>query len=134
MMLRMALTAIAALAPAGAVQACALPGGGGEKVDSPRYELIYRAQPRKIPVSEYFSVELAVCAKGGAPAPESVQVDAQMPAHRHGMNYKASVKAQPGGYYRADGLLFHMPGQWQFAFELRAGGRTERMTHDVIVE
>jgi len=132
----LAATAVAALFASGAcAQSCvAQLAGGGERLESSRYQLVYRAQPEKIPLSEHFAVELAICARDNAPPPESVRVDAQMPAHRHGMNYKANVMAQGAGRYRADGLLFHMPGRWEFVFEVRAGGSTDRLTHSVVVE
>jgi hypothetical protein len=50
-----------------------------------------------------------------------------MPAHRHGMNYRPSVASLAGGRFRAEGLLFHMPGHWEFIVEI--GG--ERLTAPV---
>ena len=108
--------------------------GGGRKLESARYAVVYRAQPPKMPLGQHFSLEFAVCANPGAPPPETLSVDAWMPEHRHGMNYKVSVKPQPGGRYRADGLLFHMPGRWEVIFELRAAGRTDRLTQSEVIE
>src|SRR6185503_7666327 len=31
------------------------------------------------------------------------------------------------GRWRAEGLMFHMPGKWEFVFEVRAAGKTDRM-------
>jgi hypothetical protein len=50
------------------------------------------------------------------------------------MNYRARVVAKGGGRYVAEGLLFHMPGRWQFVFDVERPGRTERLTHDLTVE
>jgi hypothetical protein len=108
--------------------------GGGRTLEAGRYALAYRAVPAKIPLGEHFSLEFAVCANGGAPPPESVSVDAQMPEHRHGMNYKPSIKRAAANRYRADGLLLHMPGRWEFIFEVRAAGRTDRMTQSEVIE
>ena len=121
---------------AGAAQACVpdLPGVAANKLESPRYALAYRTQPERISVGRHFSVELALCADTGTPLPESVKVDAHMPEHRHGMNYKASVTAQPGGRYRAEGLMFHMAGRWEFVFELRAAGKTDRLTQSIVLD
>ena len=116
---------LALLAPA--AQACELPGGAAQKIESPEHTVLYRTAPLR--VGEHFVMEFAVC-----PAPEAVRVDAWMPAHRHGMNYKAGVTALGGGRYRAEGLMFHMAGQWEFVFELRAGGAIERLAHGVRVE
>jgi YtkA-like len=118
-------------APA-AAQTCALPGG--RQVESERFILSYRTKPAKLAVGEHFVVEMAVCPKGGEAAAEAVRVDGFMPEHNHGMNYKAVVKGGEGGRYLAEGMLFHMPGKWDFIFEVRGGGRTDRMTHSVILQ
>lgn len=114
------------LLAAPAAQACELPGGPAQTLASARHTIVYRAAPK---VGEHFAVELAVC-----PAPESLRLDAWMPEHRHGMNYKPAVKPLGGGRYRAEGLLFHMPGRWEFLFELRAAGETVRFAHALRVE
>ena len=61
-------------------------------------------------------------------------VDADMPEHRHGMNYRARVQALGGGRYRADGLMFHMPGRWRFVFDLQLPQGPLRMTRDLEVD
>jgi hypothetical protein len=50
------------------------------------------------------------------------------------MNYRARVSPRGDGRYRAEGLLFHMPGKWQLVFDVERPGRTERLTADVVVE
>jgi len=107
---------------------------GARKVESERYVLSYRTRPEKVAVSQHFAVEMAVCPKGGEPAPESVRVDGFMPDHNHGMNYKAVVKPAVDGRYEAAGLMFHMPGKWDFIFEVRAGGKTDRMTATLMLQ
>ena len=107
-------------------------------VDSTKYSLIYRTLPEKIAIGQHFAVELALCAKDGtaAPAAENVRVDAHMPEHRHGMNYKTTVSGSGAGRYRAEGLMFQMPGRWEYIFEVRASGNkgaTERITTRVVL-
>lgn len=75
--------------------------------------IAYRVTPDRVPVGQPFSLDIAIC-----PAPQSLRVDAQMPAHRHGMNYRPSIAAAGPGRYRAEGLLFHMPGDWEFVFDI----------------
>lgn len=111
-----------------AAQACELPGGPSEKLQSAHHTILYRAAPA-LRAGGHFALELAVC-----PAPERLQVDAWMPAHRHGMNYRPAIEDLGGGRYRAEGFLFHMPGRWEFLFELRSDGATERVAHPVDVE
>ena len=107
---------------------------GAQRLESDRYVLSYRTQPAKLAVGQHFLVELLVCPKGGQPAPEGVRVDGFMPEHNHGMNYRAEIKAAEGGRYLADGLMVHMPGRWDFIFEVRGGGKADRMTHSVVLQ
>jgi hypothetical protein len=108
-------------------QACELPGGPAERVESGGTTVVYRAAP--IQVGKHFALDLQVC-----PAPDALVVDAWMPAHQHGMNYRPSVTALGGGRYRAEGLMFHMPGRWEFTFELRTGKETQRLAREVRIE
>jgi hypothetical protein len=107
--------------------ACELPGGPAQSLKTESFTVLYRAAP--IQVGRHFTLDLAVC-----PPPDSVRVDASMPAHRHGMNYQPSVVPLGGGRYRAEGLMFHMPGDWRLLFEVRGAGKAERATHDLRVE
>lgn len=103
---------LAGLALAAPAWACE-PGLEGTRLESPRYVLVYKAS--SLTVSQHFALEVAACAKSG-PAPKTLQVDAHMPAHRHGMNYAPKVTALGPGRWRAEGLLLHMPGHWEFVF------------------
>jgi hypothetical protein len=125
--------AVAVMTFPSAVQSCAdIPGA--QKLESDRYLLAYQTRPGKIAVGQHFAMELAVCAKGGQPTPETLRVDAHMPEHRHGMNYRATVKPLDGGRYQAEEFMFHMPGRWEFLFEVRSGGKTDRVTRSVTLE
>ena len=110
-------------------QACELPGGG-KSVENSLYTLVYRSQPERIKVGEHFALDLAVCPKGAKAPPGTVGVDARMPEHRHGMNYKAAVRSLGAGRFRAEGLMFHMPGRWELVFVV--GG--ERLADSIRME
>lgn len=122
--------ALSAGAPAQPPPPCGADLKGAERADSARYTVAYRTKPAPVAVARHFALDIAVCAKAGAPAPEALAVDARMPEHGHGMNYKAAVKSLGDGRFQADGLMFHMPGRWEFVFEVRAGGVTERVRRD----
>jgi hypothetical protein len=114
--------------PAAAGEPCSdLPGA--VTVESARYVIHYRTRPDRIAIGQHFMMDLAVCPRAESRTPagsvraEDVRVDARMPEHRHGMNYRTTVKAAEGGRYLAEGFMFHMPGRWQFVFEVRADGR-----------
>jgi hypothetical protein len=113
---------------AAAAPACELPGGGAQRIESRSHVVLYRASPEPR-VGEHFALDFAVC-----PAPQGVRVDATMPEHRHGMNYRPTVTAQGGGRYRAEGLMFHMAGRWELVFEVRTGGASERLAQSLRLE
>jgi hypothetical protein len=64
----------------------------------------------------------------------SVAVDARMPAHNHGMNLQPRVTAVGDGAFRAEGLLFHMPGTWELYVDVTRAAEMERATFVVNVE
>ena len=132
--MRCALVAMLFALSIAAAHACSPALAGGKLVESGRYSVGFRTHPEKIAVGKHFSVELMVCPKGGAQLPEHLRVDAHMPDHKHGMNYKAEVSPVSEGRYRASGLMFHMPGRWEFIFDVRAGGKTDRLTQSVVLE
>ena len=63
--------------------------------------------------------------------PEQVRIDARMPEHGHGMNYRPSLQARGPGRWRAEGLMLHMAGRWELSFELRRGDQVDRLTRDI---
>jgi cytochrome c peroxidase len=111
-----------------AAEAC-IPPLEGTRLESPRFVLAFK--PETISVAQHFAVNVAVCSKSASVIPESIKVDAHMPEHRHGMNYAPAVKQLGPGRWRAEGLMFHMPGKWEFVFEIRAAGTTERVAHEL---
>lgn len=91
-------------------------------------------RPLPVPVGRHFELRFAVCGDAGPRSDVKVQVDADMPAHRHGMNYRASVVPLGAGVFRAQGLMFHMPGRWRVIFDIEADGRMQRATHEIEVQ
>lgn len=97
------------------------------RLEKAGYRLDYRFEPARPPVGAPFSVEVALCGPGG-PGTGGLDVDADMPAHRHAMNYRPEVRQVGPGRYRAEGLLFHMPGAWRLRFAaVRAGAPPVRL-------
>jgi len=103
------------------------------EASSARHRVVFVPQPAPLASGRHFGLDITVCPRGGATLPLALRVDADMPAHRHGMNYRPTVRALGEGRYRAEGLLLHMPGRWRFSFELSADGRLDRLSHEVDV-
>jgi len=100
------------------------------RIDSERLAVSYWTIPPKIAVGQPFVLELAACPKRGSLNLERVTLDAHMPEHRHGMNYRTRVAPLGAGRLHSEGWLFHMPGRWEFVFDLGV----ERLTHSVRIE
>ena len=134
-MIRLLAAALAGSICIGA-EACepGLRGDDVHRTESDRYVLAYRAHPVRIEVGRHFALDVAVCARNQAAKPDTLRVDAHMPAHRHGMNYVPTVTMVRSGRWRAEGLLFHMPGEWEFRFDVRAAGETDRLTDSYRIE
>ena len=85
-----------------------------------------------ISVSEPFSAVITVC--GDIASEMTVQIDARMPAHGHGMNYtpELSVLEQNDQFLkvRADGMVLHMPGSWEWVVDLKSSEMRKSLTHD----
>jgi hypothetical protein len=101
-------------------------GSGTRRIEDAQFLLVYKLMPEPVPVGRHFSLDFALCPRGATPLPGEVRVDAQMPEHKHGMNYRPSVALRGPGQYRAEGLMFHMPGHWELSFELRSPGAAPR--------
>lgn len=107
----------------------AAPGTCGDHLVGPARQVaelggltvVFAPRPWPVPVGQHFALDIAVCAAPGTPVPTSLRVDADMPAHRHGMNYKPTMQALGDGRFAAQGLMFHMPGRWRLRFYPPAG-------------
>ena len=118
-----AAAAPCAATPDGAMRLAAEDGGG---------EVLAVPEPAPLEVGRQFALRLALC--GDASGWTVREVDARMPQHGHGMNYRASVSAEAEeGRYRAEGLLLHMPGRWRFSVEAEQAGKRVVYTADVLV-
>lgn len=101
--------------------ACPLPPAaqaGAQQIVQGGLQLHWRAEPETLAVGRPFVLTLQLC----PPAARVLRVDATMPEHRHGMNYRPTVKPVGEGQWRAEGLLWHMAGRWELAFEVESGG------------
>jgi hypothetical protein len=101
------------------------------QTDGARIAFVPRSLP--VPVGRHFDIDFVVCdvtPRSGT----NVAVDADMPAHRHGMNYRTRVETLPSGVFRAHGLMFHMPGTWRLIFDVPLEGRTLRLTREIEVQ
>jgi hypothetical protein len=112
-----------AAASLGAQAACPPAPAGAQLITQGAVQAAWWAEPAPIAVGKPFALRLQLCPAGA----QLLRVDATMPEHRHGMNYKPSVKSQGGGRWRAEGLLWHMPGRWELRLDVQAAGAEHRL-------
>jgi len=132
--------ALALGAAANAANAACPPNeADGAVVKKGELVLAYRTPPaagkaNRIPMAKHFALEVQLCDKDSISAARLHKVDATMPEHRHGMNYRPAITSLDGGRFRIEGMMFHMAGRWELAFEVQSGKELVRLTHDVQIE
>ncbi|MDP6849782.1 MAG: FixH family protein [Planctomycetota bacterium] len=82
------------------------------------------------PLNQFFSMKVFV----NPSEADSIQVDADMPAHGHGMIVKPVVTQEEPGVWRVDGMKYHMPGAWELYVDLLKSDSSERVVVPVFLE
>lgn len=125
---RLLVLAGAALA-ASIASGCPLPAAqaGEQRIESGPLALTWVGDPGPPVVGRPFAISIHLCPA----AAKVLRVDATMPEHRHGMNYRPSVRSLGPGLWRAEGLLWHMAGRWELAIEVDDGGQRHWLRQSV---
>ncbi len=115
--------------------------GTGWVVFSQHYMIAFRPDPPHFETGEPLALVLNVCTKDGEAAElMAVEVHAiaatssserQDPAPSE--SFRLSIVPGVNGRYRAEGLLLARPGRWEVDFDVRSGGESERLTHEIDV-
>lgn len=118
-----------ALASSSSAFACDLDGVQltSDDVDAPRAFVALDT----VPLARPFSMQVLVCDPDQA---DDMRVDAMMPAHQHGMNYTPQVTDQGKGVFQIDGMLFHMPGEWEIQVDIEFDQKSVPYTHIVTLK
>ncbi|KAB2910486.1 MAG: hypothetical protein F9K29_24845 [Hyphomicrobiaceae bacterium] len=104
------------------------------RLASAEAEIAYRWTPDELKIGQFFGVEMVACRLPGGEAVDTIVVDAQMPAHGHGMNYRPRSTRLAPDRYLVSGLMLHMAGHWRVTFDLFQGTKRTRLTHDVTLK
>ena len=103
-----------------------------------QYDVLLSPQ-EDLAVSESFSMVITVC--GGQQMATGISIDAVMPAHGHGMNYTPELRplGQVGSTgkdtgFVAQGMILHMPGQWQWQIEIQSDTGKEKLTQEFVLK
>jgi len=111
--LAMAAALTFAAAPA---LACPLVRADGALLSEGALQLAWRTEPATPVQGQPFLLFLRTCPANAA----LLKVDARMPEHRHGMNYRPALLPLGDGRWRVEGLLWHMSGRWEWRFDVRS--------------
>jgi hypothetical protein len=120
------LTSALAL-PLAAQAACPPVPAAAQTLRQGAVQAAWWAEPAPITVGQPFVLQLQLCPADA----QLLRVDATMPEHRHGMNYKPSLQPLGGGRWRAEGLLWHMAGRWELRLDVRSASAEHRLLQSV---
>ncbi|MAD78810.1 MAG: hypothetical protein CMJ51_05510 [Planctomycetaceae bacterium] len=100
-----------------------------------RWAVAWRPLAEPIPALDPFAVEVRVTDSEGRPVESevSILVDAAMPHHGHGMNVSPRISRRSEDWI-AEGMLFHMPGRWEFVVDVVRNGEVERAQWTVMLD
>ncbi len=104
--------------------------------DGGAFALRLHTSPNPIRLNEYFELVVEVGADGLADDGNPYWVDTQalMPAHAHGMNTLPRRESLGAGRFLFRGMLFHMAGEWELAFDVAKGRVREHASLRLVVE
>jgi hypothetical protein len=104
--------------------------------DGGTFTLLLVTSPQPIRLNEYFELTVEVSAVGVADDrnPYWIGAEARMPAHAHGMNTLPRREDVGPGRFVFRGMLFHMAGEWELAFDVAKGRVREHVSTRLVVE
>ena len=121
--------ALASLAATASTACPAPPAGASVMADGP-VQAAWQAEAGAIAVGRPFVLIVLLCPADA----QLLRVDASMPEHRHGMNYRSSLKPLGDGRWRVEGLLWHMSGRWELRLDVRSLGLEHRLRQSVLLQ
>jgi hypothetical protein len=99
------------------------------------FSVMYSTLPAPVPMNELFAIDVDVAARDGVAGDSlTLQVDAGMPEHGHGMNVEPTAVSSGRGRFRVAGMLFHMSGRWDIYFDITRDGITSRAQDEITLE
>lgn len=112
-----------------ATPACTLHETDGAVVQQGAVQLAWKTEPSTLANGQPFKLFVRLCPSDA----QLLRVDATMPEHRHGMNYKPTVHALGAGRWRVEGMLWHMAGRWELRWDVRTGARNDVLRTSVVL-
>ncbi len=123
---------VAATAGATAAQvsaACPSPPKGAQLISTGGVQAAWLPEPAALVVGQPFALRVHLCPTDA----QLLRVDATMPEHRHGMNYRPSIQALGAGHWQVQGLMWHMSGRWELRLDVQSQGAQHRLLQSVVL-
>lgn len=112
---------LASLTTASGALACATPPSAIPLAADADGAPVAFAQMDALPLSAPFAITITFC--GASYPANAMMFDAQMPTHRHGMNFTVDVKRITDNQFEVSNVVFHMPGLWEMWIDADVGGQ-----------
>ena len=90
--------------------------------ETPSALSVHATVPDPLPLAQPFRMQIQFCGDSTVPL-ERVTVDATMPAHQHGMNFRVDLAEAERNRFEVSNVVFHMPGLWEIRVEAEIDGR-----------
>ena len=110
--------------------ACPMPPEAPSLMTQGPVQASWTTEPAVPRVGEPFVMQITLCPASA----KLLKVDAEMPEHRHGMNYKPSFTALGDGQWRVEGMVWHMAGRWSLKVDASLNDTTHTLTRSVILK
>jgi len=104
--------------------------------DGGTFHLVLKPSLTPTPFNELFElqVDVSLLKPLDDPNPFWIGIATTMPGHGHGMNTRTRIDGPEGGRFIVRGLLLHMQGEWEFAFDVAKGRTHEKATVRFVLE
>jgi hypothetical protein len=109
---------------------CLIPPGAPSSASEGPVQARWTTEPPQVQVGEPFVMRVALCPAGA----KLLRVDATMPEHRHGMNYRSSVKPLGNGLWQVEGMVWHMAGRWELRLDTELDGVPHKLAPSVMLK
>lgn len=100
------------------------------------FRVSYSSNEKPPPLNQIHSWTLHVETAEGQPVENAeIGIDGGMPQHGHGLpTSPQATENLGGGDYLVEGMKFQMPGWWEVRFHISAGGQSDSVTFNLILE
>ena len=102
------------------------------EIISQKEQYIVERSTESFPLNEQFAFTFSLFDANHEPiVPEEVLVDAEMPAHGHGMGQTPTISNE-NNVYTAEGMLFAMEGDWAIYIYMTQDGSVDQATYSIV--